>query len=59
MEARDPLQSELGQEELDFGFGGGEGFTLRTPEKAGILLEPVDIGFLSTESGVVEGASFL
>src|SRR5208337_3501088 len=55
--SRDPLQSELGQEELNFGFGGGEGFTLRTPEKAGILLEPVDIGFLSTESGVVEGAS--
>ena len=49
----------MGQEGLDFWFGCKEGFALGTLENAGVLLKPVDIGFLSTESGVVAGASFL
>ena len=56
---RNTLHSEVCEECLHFGFGAEEGFALRPLEETGIVLEASSIGFLSAESGVVQGTRFL
>jgi hypothetical protein len=43
----------MSQKGFDFGFSIQERFALGTLQKAGVMLKPVDIGFLSAESSVV------
>ena len=56
---RNSLHSEVCEEGLHFGFGADERFGLRPLQETGIVLKASSIGFLSAESGVVQGTRFL
>jgi hypothetical protein len=49
----------MGQEGLGLHLRRKQRFALGLLKKAGVLSNPVDIGFLGAESGVVKCASFL